>query len=234
MEGGLKHRIGFFIREIVFGFEDSLVSTLGVVTGVAAGTQSQFVVMLTGVVLIFVEGLSMAAGSYLSSKSAREVFEDRQRQDGSRMLQERISDSESLGQALKRKKFSKDQISRIADVLTQERRLWIKEVQRCEYRFAPAVSSSPVTSGAVMGVFYLIGSIFPLLPYFFLPVLEAIVPSIIMTGLVLFGLGFAKGKVVGSHPLKSGLEMTLISLTAALLGYLIGRLVATYFGIYIY
>ncbi len=234
MKGGLKNRVGFFIREIVFGFEDSLVSTLGVVTGVAAGTQSQFVVVLTGVVLIFVEGLSMAAGSYLSSKSAREVFEDRKRQDGSRMLQERISDNESLEQALKRKKFSKDQVSRIADVLTQERKLWIKEVQRCEYRFAPAVSGSPVASGVVMGAFYLIGGIFPLLPYFFLPVLEAIVPSIIITGLVLFGLGFAKGKVVGGHPLKSGFEMTLISLTAALLGYLIGRLVATYFGIDIY
>lgn len=234
MKGGLKSRVGFFIREIVFGFEDSLVSTLGVVTGVAAGTQSQFIVILTGVVLIFVEGLSMAAGSYLSSKSAREVFEDRRRQDGSRMLQERISDNESLEQALKRKKFTKAQISKIADVLTQERKLWIKEVQRCEYRFAPAISGSPVMSGIVMGAFYLMGGIFPLLPYFFLPVLEAIIPSIIITGLVLFGLGFGKGKIVRSHPLKSGLEMTLVSLSAALIGYLLGRLVASYFGIEIY
>ncbi|MBT3230715.1 hypothetical protein HN358_02950 [Candidatus Uhrbacteria bacterium] len=234
MKGGLKNRAGFFIREIVFGFEDSLVSTLGVVTGVAVGSQSQFVVALTGVVLVFVEGLSMAAGSYLSSKSAREVFEDRKRQDGARLLQERISDNESLEQALKRKKFTKDQINRIANVLTQERKLWMREVQRCEYRFAPAVSGSPVASGVVMGAFYLVGGIFPLLPYFFMPVMEAIVPSIIITGIVLFGLGVAKAKVVGGHVLKSGLEMTLISLSAAMVGYLLGRLVATYFGIDIY
>jgi len=234
MKGGIKARAGFFIREIVFGFEDSLVSTLGVLTGVAAGTQSSFIVTLTGSVLIIVESLSMAAGSYLSSKSAREVFEDRKRQDGSRVLQERLSDNESLEDALKRKKFSKDQISKIADVLTQERQLWVKEVQRCEYRFAPAVSGSPATAGLVMGVFYLIGGIFPLLPYLFLSVADAIVPSIIITGIVLFGLGIAKAKVVGGHPLKSGLEMTLISLSAALIGFLIGRLISSYFGVEVY
>ena len=234
MKGGLRLRASFFIREIVFGFEDSLVSTLGVVTGVAIGSQSQFIVVLTGSVLIFVEGLSMAAGSYLSSKSAREVFEDRSRQDGSRMLQERISDNESLEQALMRKKFSKSQIDRISEVLTQERKLWIKEMRRCEYRFAPAVSGSPIASGFVMGTFYLIGGMFPLIPYFFLPVMDAVIPSIIITGIVLFGLGIAKAKVVGGNILKSGFEMTLISLSAAMLGYLIGRLVSSYFGIEIY
>ena len=57
------------MREIVFGLEDSLVSTLGTITGIAAGTQSQYVVILSGLVLIAVEATSMAAGSYLSTKS---------------------------------------------------------------------------------------------------------------------------------------------------------------------
>ena len=42
------------IREIVFGMEDSLVSTLGAITGIAAGTGSTYVVILSGIVLIFV------------------------------------------------------------------------------------------------------------------------------------------------------------------------------------
>lgn len=61
------------IREIVLGYEDGSVSGLGVVTGVAAGTGSGFVVILTGTVVIVVEAFSMAAGTYLSSKSAGEV-----------------------------------------------------------------------------------------------------------------------------------------------------------------
>ncbi len=61
------------IREIIFGLEDSLVSTLGAVTGIAAGTDSTYVVVLSGLVLIAVESVSMAAGSYLSSEAARDV-----------------------------------------------------------------------------------------------------------------------------------------------------------------
>jgi len=204
MLGGLRKRVEFFIREIVFGFEDSLVSTLGVLTGVAAGTQNVKIVIIIGCVLIAVEALSMAAGSYLSSKSAQEVFENRKRQDGSRMLQTRLNDSESIEDALKAKKFSKLQIAKILDALSSERTLWIKEVQRCEYRFAPAVSASPIIAGLVMGVFYLFGGLFPLVPYFFFSVTDAIIPSVGATIFGLFMLGFAKAKFVGGHGLKSG------------------------------
>lgn len=234
MLGGLRKRIGFFIREIVFGFEDSLVSTLGVITGVAAGTQNAKIVIMTGCVLIVVEALSMSAGSYLSSKSAREVFESRKRQDGSRMLQTRLSDSESIEDALKAKKFSKAQILKILDALSSERSLWLKEIHRCEYRFAPAVAGSPITSGFVMGIFYLFGGLFPLAPYFFFSVTDAIIPSVGATIFGLFILGFAKAKFVGGHGLKSGFEMALVSMTAALIGFVIGRIVSTYFGIEVY
>ena len=67
------------MREIVFGLEDSLVSTLGTITGIAVGTNSQYVVILSGAVLLASEAMSMAAGSYLSSKrafQAEAVFHD--------------------------------------------------------------------------------------------------------------------------------------------------------------
>ncbi|MCH8049330.1 VIT1/CCC1 transporter family protein [Patescibacteria group bacterium] len=229
-----RSRIETSIREIVFGLEDSLVSTLGVVTGIAVGTGSTYVVILSGIVLIFVEGLSMAAGSYLSSKSAREVFESRLRQDRSRILQERVSDEESLHEMLKRKRLSKRDIEVVFDALAKERKIWLREVKRSEYRFAPAVSGSPVSSGIVMGVSYLSGGIFPLLPYFVLPVYAAIAPSILLAGLTLFALGFAKAKIAEVHWLKSGLEMTVISLTAALLGFLIARIISAAFGVQVF
>lgn len=219
------------IREIVFGLEDSLVSTLGAITGIAAGTGSTYIVVLSGIVLIFAESVSMSAGSYLSSKSAREVYERRHGQDAARILQERISDDESLHDALKRKRFSEGDIEKVLSAFSRERKLWLKEVERHEYKFIPDVSGSPLRSGIVMGVFYLVGGIFPLLTYFFLPVNSAIIPSVIITAILLFALGLAKAKVVGTHWLKGGLEMTLVSLTAAALGFLIGRLISDFFGV---
>lgn len=61
-------------REIIFGLEDSIVSTLGVVVGIAAGTDSRYIVLLSALVVIVVESLSMTAGSYLSNKSELEII----------------------------------------------------------------------------------------------------------------------------------------------------------------
>lgn len=176
MKGGslIKKQFEENVREIVFGLEDSLVSTLGAVTGIAAGTGDPFVVILSGIVLIFVESVSMSAGSYLSSKAAAEV---------------------------KKKKISSSHTKVAA------------------------------RAGVVMGVFYLAGGVFPLIPYFFLPVFTAIIPSILLTGVVLFILGAVKAHFLSLSWVKSGLEMVIVSLSAALLGFLIGRVVAMIFGI---
>jgi VIT1/CCC1 family predicted Fe2+/Mn2+ transporter len=61
-----------YIRNFIFGAEDSLVSTVGLLAGIAAGGQNQKDIIMTGVVLILVEGLSMGVGSYLSEYTTEE------------------------------------------------------------------------------------------------------------------------------------------------------------------
>jgi VIT1/CCC1 family predicted Fe2+/Mn2+ transporter len=151
------------LREIVFGLEDALVSTLGALTGIAIGSGSTFIVILSGLVLIAAESTSMAAGSYLSSKSVRD--------------------------------------------------------------------KRPIRAGFVMGVFYLFGGFVPLIPYLLLDVSSAIVPSIVATSAVLFGLGVWASGFTKRGKIKSGLEMLGVSLFAALIGYVVGRAVGLLFGI---
>lgn len=62
-----------YFRNFVFGVEDSLVSTVGLLSGVAIAGMSSKQIFVTGVVLIFVEAISMAAGSFLSESSAEEM-----------------------------------------------------------------------------------------------------------------------------------------------------------------
>jgi VIT1/CCC1 family predicted Fe2+/Mn2+ transporter len=59
-----------YFRNFIFGVEDSLVSTVGLLSGVAIAEVSRETVFLSGLVLIFVEAFSMAAGSFLSESSA--------------------------------------------------------------------------------------------------------------------------------------------------------------------
>lgn len=225
----IRKRISANIREIVFGLEDSFVSTMGAVSGVAVGSGEVRAVLLAGVVLVAVEALSMAAGSYLSSKAATELYKERTRQDAARVLAERLTDTETLKQFFTRKKLSAKEVSLVMDVVTKERKLWLKEVHRCEYKLSPAVGDTPIIAAAVMGCFYLLGGLMVLIPYFLLPLALALPAALLLTVTMLFFLGVWKASLAGVNRVQSGMEMVAVSLTAALLGMLIGRLYTVYF-----
>jgi len=65
-----------YLQSAMFGFNDALVSTTGVIVGISTGTGNKEVVILAGVVTILVEALSMGSGQYLSSKSAHQLNKD--------------------------------------------------------------------------------------------------------------------------------------------------------------
>jgi vacuolar iron transporter family protein len=73
-------RDSLFLRNLVFGIEDGLVSTVGLLSGIAIAGVSAQTIFLTGSILIVVEAFSMAAGSYLSEESVEENFEKPQSQ----------------------------------------------------------------------------------------------------------------------------------------------------------
>jgi VIT1/CCC1 family predicted Fe2+/Mn2+ transporter len=61
-----------FLRNFIFGVEDSLVSTVGFVSGVASAHVERSTILLAGGILVAVEAFSMAVGSFLSDESVRE------------------------------------------------------------------------------------------------------------------------------------------------------------------
>lgn len=61
-----------YFRNFTFGVEDSLVSTVGLLSGVAVANVPKATILLTGIILLLVEGLSMAVGSFLTEYSVEE------------------------------------------------------------------------------------------------------------------------------------------------------------------
>lgn len=211
------------MREIVFGLEDSLVSTLGAVTGVAVGSGDRYVIVLSGLVLVAVEAISMSAGSFLSTQSAEEVSRERQRQDNARILQERMDDDESLHAFFMRKGLSDREVEAALAALGRERRLWLKEVNRAERRIFTS-GIHPVAAAMVMGGVYLVGGILVFLPYFFLSIGAAAALSFAIAIVALFLLGVWKAQVAGVEKVRSGAQMVAVSLIAAALGMAVGRI----------
>lgn len=71
----MKHRFfSEFMRDIIFGIEDGLISIMGLVVGVAAATQSTSAILISAAAGTVAAAISMSAGDYLSTKSEKEVL----------------------------------------------------------------------------------------------------------------------------------------------------------------
>lgn len=219
------------IRELVFGLEDSLVSTMGVVVGVGAGTADARVVMLSGVVLVIVEALSMAAGSFISSKSHREMLEQAVREEEWEIEHEPEEEKEELRAMYAMRGFSPEEVEILVRRVTSDKKLWLEEMMSKELKINAADLEEPKKNAVVMFLSYMAGGIIPVAPFALLTVPQAMVVTVVLTLGTLFIVGFVKGRVLANDGWKSGLELTIVSASAAAVGYAIGKGAALLFGI---
>ena len=75
-----------YVRNFIFGAEDSLVSTVGLLAGVASAGIQRKEIIISGVVLIFVEAFSMSVGSFLSERTTEESLIDNQEKLGNSLI----------------------------------------------------------------------------------------------------------------------------------------------------
>ncbi len=228
---GKRGRLLTSIRELVFGLEDGLVSTTGAVAGIAAGTGDGRIVILSGLVLIAVESLSMAAGSYLSNKSHRQMLLKRIRDEEWEIEHEPEKETDELRVMYRQRGFSPDEIDILVKRITADKKLWLEEMMAKELRIGASDLDEPRDSATIMGVAYIVGGGIPVLPFFFLPIGPATIAAVGASILSLIAIGWWKAGVTGLPKVKSAVEMLGIAAAAAIIGYLIGKLVGSAFGL---
>ena len=62
-----------YLRSLMFGLQDGIVSTTGVVVGISTGISDKAIIVLAALVAVTVEASSMAAGQYSSEKAVHQM-----------------------------------------------------------------------------------------------------------------------------------------------------------------
>ncbi len=211
------------VREGIFGLEDGMVSTLGAIVGIAVGTGNQYVVILSGMVVIAVEALSMAAGSYISSKSERDIGERWLKEEAWEIENDPEGEKQELRVWYKERGFSKQEIEILVKRITANKDLWLEEMAHHELKIFPGELEHPIKNALVMGGSYIVGGVVPLVSFFFLSIEQAIVSAIVLSTLGLFCMGALLTRFTYRNWMRSGFEMVVIAMSAALLGFLIAK-----------
>ena len=212
------------IREVVFGLEDGMVSTMGAITGIAAGTHNHFTVVLSGLVIIAVESISMSVGSYLSSKSEKEIDERKLHEERIELKEMPEEEEQELVGMYVKDGWSKALAVPMAAEARKNKSLFLQEMAYRELKIIPDRMEQPLRNGVAMGLSYIIGGSIALLPHIFLNNISTATPfSVGVTLIGLFILGAVTTKFSKRPWWKAGFEMLALASAAAGIGYLVGQ-----------
>jgi len=211
-----------YVREIVFGLQDGMVSTLGALTGIAIGSQDLFTVILAGFVVILVEAVSMSIGSYVSTLSEAEIDERILDEEREEIAIHPIEEQEELRLMYIRDGWPNDLAQSMSEEASKSKELMLREMSHRELGIAMDDVSEPIKNGLVMFFSYGIGGIIPLASYFIFPLQTAIVVSVVSTLILLFVLGASITKFTKKSWIRAGTRMFILASVALMAGYLVG------------
>lgn len=212
------------IRDIILGFQDGLVNTLGLVLGVAGAVQSSGLVLISGLVTTFAESVSMAAVAYTSTKAAQSYYQSQLAREKREIEEMPDMEIEEVRRIYYDKGFRGRQLESIVKKITSDKKLWLDTMMSEELKLFPDDYNHPLKSSLVVGISAVVGSLIPVLPFFFLPVKAGMITALALSILILFIVGALKAAFTIGNWKKSGFEMMIIGTLAALVGYVVGSL----------
>lgn len=219
------------IREVVFGAQDGLLSTLALVTGVRGADAERYPILIAGLAGLLSGTISMALGAYIAAKSQRDVFNaelDKERAELERRPNVEIIELADIFQA---EGLDYDSANKAARAIATNPEVMLKTMAEKELGIQYDPSGSPFTDGWTMGASFVVGAAVPIVPYLFLDTTAGLVASVLCTLATLFVMGVFKARLAGEHWLRSGSEIAGLAGAAAALAYVVGTVLPAALGI---
>ncbi|NPV57887.1 MAG: hypothetical protein HPY76_14625 [Anaerolineae bacterium] len=218
------HKKASSFSDIILGGQDGLVNVLGVVLGIAAATSDPHIVMVAGLAATFAESVSMGAVAYTSTLADIDYYEAERAREYRHINQAPHIEKNEIREIYSRKGFTGELLDRIVDTITANEDVWVAVMMSEEHQIVQADRSDAARSALIVGVSAIVGSLIPLMPFIFLPVTTSMWVSVLITALVLYGVGAYKARMMVGRPFRSGVEMAVIGTVSALVGYAVGAL----------
>ncbi|HET8906356.1 MAG TPA: VIT1/CCC1 transporter family protein [Ktedonobacterales bacterium] len=218
-------RGGGWIGDAIYGANDGLGAVFGIVSGVAGATASNNqAVLIAGLAGMMASALSMGSGAYLATKSEREIYQaeiDRERRE---IEDDPEEEKEELALFYQLKGFSEEESKTLADRLSTQPEQFLNALAHEELGLNQESFPNPLVSALSATVSTGIGAFIPIIPFFFLSGIAAVIWAAAISLVAHFAVGAAKTVITGRSWLVSGSEMTVVGAVEAIITYALGVL----------
>ncbi|HXO22789.1 MAG TPA: VIT1/CCC1 family protein [Thermoanaerobaculia bacterium] len=225
LEGRHRAMGGNALRAAVLGADDGLVSNLSLVMGVAGAALANRAILVTGFAGLLAGATSMALGEWLSVQSSRELNQRQIAVEADELAAHPEEEGEELALIFEAKGLDPVTARATAARLLASPENALDTLAREELGIDPEELGGSAWQAAITSFFlFAAGAIIPVSPFLFLSGKTAVVASLVVSALALFGIGAAITLMTGKVVLVSGIRQVLFGLGAAAATFLIGHL----------
>ena len=214
-----------YVRDIILGVNDGLVSTFLLVVAVVGGGLSAEQVLLAGIAAAIAGAVSMAAGEYVATKSQEEVLAGEMDLEREHLRYHREHELDELREMFGEMGLNAADTERVVMGLDKDDDAMMKVMMALEFGFVETERRSPLTAMAMSGLLFLVGAVPSVVPFAILDNANSgLVLAAILSGIGLFAVGIAKTFATRGNKWRGGFENLSIAIGGGLLAYLIGSL----------
>ena len=216
------HR-GDWLREIVFGLNDGLVTTLVFLMTVSALAQATTIVLIA-LGEVAAGGISMALGGYLSARTEHEVVDQRIATERWEIVHEPDEERAEVRDIYRQKGLRGDLLERVVKELTADEERWLRTLIQDEHGLVEGAPHRPAwQQGGLIGVAFVVGGLVPTLA-FLLSLPQPRFWAYGLTAVVAVVLGALKARYTNKGVVRSSLEFLAIVTLGTLAGVIVGVL----------
>ena len=213
------------LREVVFGAQDGILSTVALVTSMAVAVDQTSAVLVAGFAAALAGMISMSTGAYLGSRAEQDIQQAEIAQEAEELEAHPAEELAELMVLFQREGRSYEEARHLADEIAEDKDLWLKTLVEKELGISPESTTRPVKDAMAMGSSFILAAMVPIIPHMLLDGKVAISVSVGAALAGLFVLGVGKGRLVQKSPILQGLEILAIGSVSAGIGFALGDLI---------
>ncbi len=227
-----EHQIGRlqeYLKQIVYGGNDGIVTTFAVVAGFAgfgaegAATIGGIAVLLFGLANLFADATAMGLGEFLSSRSEQDVYRATREKELHEIKTNTEFEKAEVVEILTARGMGREDAQDIASTMSRNPEFMADFMMQYEIGMADPTDDGPAARGLMTFVSFIFFGSAPLLPYFFMdPVPATFTISILATFSALIALGSLRWHVTNETLARCVGETVLVGGICAAVAYLVG------------
>src|SRR5881398_1092308 len=216
-------RGGSWVADAIYGVNDGLGAVFGIVSGVAGATNNQqHYILISGLAGMMASSLSMGAGAYLAVKSEGEVYEAEIAREKAEVEENPEEEIEEMSLFYQLQGFSPEESQRMAERLAEQPEQLVQAMAQSELGLSEHRFPSPWKSSTSAAISTAIGAFIPIVPFFFMSGIAAVVWAFAISIVAHFAVGAVKSLITLRSWWASGLEMTMVGVIEAAVTYGLG------------